>query len=212
MPAVSEVTGNVTYTAEYTTETNTYYYVNGVKTYAGLIEIDGDFYYVNSKFEVIHGRNYFISKTNGLMEQKTYYFDAEGKLVQPDAEKNGIVKESDDTWYYYVDGVKTYAGLIQIDDDYRRNLMTTKDNTSVRVVTLKDLWGVFIRRLWVICIALSLTLKLIPPDVFANYREQAKGMWVDGRPKKWYYAIPIILVWALIVFLVARCKMKLRIF
>lgn len=23
----------------------------------------------------------------------------------------------------------------------------------------------------------SLTLKLIPPDVFANYREQAKGMW-----------------------------------
>lgn len=74
--------------------------------------------YVNSKFEVIHGRNYFISKTNGLMEQKTYYFDAEGKLVQPDAEKNGIVKESDDTWYYYVDGVKTYAGLIQIDGDY----------------------------------------------------------------------------------------------
>ena len=100
------------------TEDTWYYYVNGVKTYAGLIEIDGDFYYVNSKFEVIHGRNYFISKTNGLMEQKTYYFDAEGKLVQPDAKKNGIVKESDDTWYYYVDGVKTYAGLIQIDGDY----------------------------------------------------------------------------------------------
>ena len=50
----------------------------------------------------------------------------------------------------------------------------------------------------------SLTLKLIPPDVFANYREQAKGMWVDGRPKKWYYAIPIILVWALIVFLAVK--------
>ena len=50
----------------------------------------------------------------------------------------------------------------------------------------------------------SLTLKLIPPDVFATYREQAKGMWVDGRPKKWYYAIPIILVWALIVFLVVK--------
>ena len=100
------------------TEDTWYYYVNGVKTYAGLIEVDGDFYYVNSKFEVIHGRNYFISKTNGLMEQKTYYFDAEGKLVQPDAEKNGIVKESDDTWYYYVNGVKTYAGLIQIDGDY----------------------------------------------------------------------------------------------
>ena len=31
--------------------------------------------------------------------------------------------------------------------------MTTKDNTSVRVVTLKDLWGVFIRRLWVMILA-----------------------------------------------------------
>ena len=100
------------------TEGTWYYYVNGVKTYAGLIQIGDDYYYVNSKFEVIHGRNYFISKTNGLMEQKTYYFDAKGKLVQPDAEKNGIVKESDDTWYYYVDGVKTYAGLIQIDGNY----------------------------------------------------------------------------------------------
>lgn len=50
----------------------------------------------------------------------------------------------------------------------------------------------------------SLTLKLIPPDVFATYRERAKGMWVDGKPKKWYYAIPIIFVWALIVFLVVK--------
>ena len=100
------------------TEGTWYYYVNGVKTYAGLIQIGDDYYYVNSKFEVIHGRNYFISKTNGLMEQKTYYFDANGKLVQPDVKKNGIVKESDDTWYYYVAGVKTYAGLIQIDGNY----------------------------------------------------------------------------------------------
>ena len=50
----------------------------------------------------------------------------------------------------------------------------------------------------------SLTLKLIPPDVFDTYRERSKGMWVDGKPKKWYYAIPIILVWALIVFLVVK--------
>ena len=50
----------------------------------------------------------------------------------------------------------------------------------------------------------SLTLKLIPPDVFATYHEQEKGMSVDRKPKKWYYAIPIILVWALIVFLVVK--------
>ena len=58
-----------------------YYYVDDVKTYAGLIQIDGDYYYVNSSFQVIHDRSYFISKTNGLMPQGTYQFDAEGKMV-----------------------------------------------------------------------------------------------------------------------------------
>lgn len=92
-----------------------YYYVDGVKTYAGLIKIDGAYYYVNSKFEVIHGRNYFISKTNGLMECKTYTFDADGKMVLDS--RDGIVKEGD-TWYYYVGGVKTYAGLVQVNGAY----------------------------------------------------------------------------------------------
>lgn len=94
------------------------YYVNGVKVYTGLIEIDGDYYYVNSNYEVIHDRNYFISKTNGLLDQGTYEFDAEGKLILPDQSLNGIVKGEDGTWYYYVDGVKVYAGLIEIDGDY----------------------------------------------------------------------------------------------
>lgn len=31
--------------------------------------------------------------------------------------------------------------------------MTTKDNANVRVVTLKDLWGIFIHRLWVMILA-----------------------------------------------------------
>ena len=95
-----------------------YYYVNGVKTYAGLIKIDNDYYYVNSRFEVVHGRNYFISKTNGLVDNGTYEFDSEGKMVTKNTAKNGIVKESDSSWYYYVNGVKTYAGLIQIDGNY----------------------------------------------------------------------------------------------
>lgn len=95
-----------------------YYYINGVKTYAGLIQIDGDYYYVNSNFEVIHDRDYFISKTNGLLPQKTYTFDSEGKLVFPDEQLNGIVKGEDGVWHYYENGIKTYAGLIQIGDDY----------------------------------------------------------------------------------------------
>ena len=96
------------------TETDWYYYVDGVKVYAGLIEIDDSLYYVNSAFQVIHGRDYYVSKTNGLKPQGTYTFDAEGKLVEKDTTLNGIVKDGD-TWYYYVDGIKTYAGLVEID-------------------------------------------------------------------------------------------------
>ncbi|MBO5178553.1 MAG: DUF1232 domain-containing protein [Lachnospiraceae bacterium] len=48
----------------------------------------------------------------------------------------------------------------------------------------------------------ALTIKFIPKDVLEKYRKQAEGMWQDGKPKKWYYAIPIIFVWVLIVVLI----------
>ena len=50
----------------------------------------------------------------------------------------------------------------------------------------------------------ALTVKFIPKETFAEYRAQAENMWADGKPKKWYYAIPIIIVWALILFLIAK--------
>ena len=59
-----------------------FYYKNGVKTYAGLIEIDGSYYYVKTSGEVIHGKRYWISKTNGLMKEGSYTFGADGKMVR----------------------------------------------------------------------------------------------------------------------------------
>ena len=47
-------------------------------------------------------------------------------------------------------------------------------------------------------------VKLIPEEVWTRCREEAKGMWADGRPKKWYYALPIVVFWLLIVFLIVR--------
>ena len=98
-----------------------YYYVDGVKTYVGLIEIDGAYYYVKTNCEVVHGRSYYVSKTNNLMKAGTYTFDEDGKMIveadQSGKKLNGIVKNGD-TWYYYVDGAKNYAGLIKIGDDY----------------------------------------------------------------------------------------------
>ena len=59
-----------------------YYYVDGIKTYAGLILVDGDYYYVNSKCKVIRGCTYWISKNNGYMKNGSYTFDADGKMIQ----------------------------------------------------------------------------------------------------------------------------------
>lgn len=45
----------------------------------------------------------------------------------------------------------------------------------------------------------GITVKCIPKEVLERNREQAEGMWKDGKPKKWYYAIPIVLIWGLIL-------------
>ena len=47
-----------------------------------------------------------------------------------------------------------------------------------------------------------LLLRLIPREVFEECRQEAEDLWANGKPKKWYYAIPIIVIWLLIVFLV----------
>ena len=111
-----------------------YYYVDGVLTGAGLIQIDGDYYYVRtSTGEVIHGKSYWVTATNGLLPVGQYAFDENGKMIDPPAVdpdpkpepdpqpkpevKNGIVSENG-SLYYYVDGKLTGAGLIQLGGDY----------------------------------------------------------------------------------------------
>ena len=51
----------------------------------------------------------------------------------------------------------------------------------------------------------TVTVKLIPDEIMQLCKVKATGMWEDGKPKKWYYAIPIILIWALIIFLIVKC-------
>ncbi len=97
-----------------------YYYLNGALHYAGLIEIDGSYYYVRTSGEVVHGRSHWITKTNGLMSERSYQFAEDGRMIDPeikDTSKDGIVQEND-SLYYYKDGVRYYAGLIEIDGSY----------------------------------------------------------------------------------------------
>ena len=51
---------------------------------------------------------------------------------------------------------------------------------------------------------IALTVRLIPEDVLAQCREQAKEMWQDGKPRKWFYALPIVFVWLLLIFVIVK--------
>ena len=51
---------------------------------------------------------------------------------------------------------------------------------------------------------IALTVRLIPPQVWERNRTLSGNMWQDGRPKKWYYGIPVVLIWLLIVWVIVR--------
>jgi hypothetical protein len=114
-----------------------YYYENDKIAYcAGLVQLeDGAYIYVRSNGQLALGK-YWPTVTNGLLSAGMYDFGEDGKYypvseepeepdvpVVPDvpeepdvpAVKNGVVEE-DGALYYYVDGVRTYAGLVQLED------------------------------------------------------------------------------------------------
>ena len=95
----------------------TYYYADSVKTYAGLIRIGDDYYYVKSDCAVVKGRDYYVGKTNGLMEPGTYSFDEEGKMIRE--AQTGIYRGDDGLLHYYIDGaIQKNVGLIELDGKY----------------------------------------------------------------------------------------------
>ena len=51
---------------------------------------------------------------------------------------------------------------------------------------------------------MALTVKLIPKELFDRCRVESNGLWANGNPKKWYYTIPIVLFWLLILWLILK--------
>lgn len=47
-------------------------------------------------------------------------------------------------------------------------------------------------------------IRLIPDEVMDECRERARGLWKDGNPRHWYFAVPMVLFWALVIWLVLR--------
>lgn len=52
-------------------------------------------------------------------------------------------------------------------------------------------------------------IKLIPPGVWQECTKQAENLWENGKPKKWYYALPVVIFWLLILFLAAKAVFKI---
>ena len=89
-----------------------YYYINGKPKQAGLIIIDGYYYFASGadgKLTVSEAK--YVWNTNGLMPESTYEFDENGRMIDGIVEKDGVL-------YYYVMGKPKQAGLIEIDGYY----------------------------------------------------------------------------------------------
>ena len=93
-----------------------YYYVDGQKTAAYLVNVDGKYYFFGSSLFATRNTTRFISeeKTNGLLPEGYYTFGDDGAIVFA---KEGIVEE-DGELYYYVDGEKTAAGVVKVNGKY----------------------------------------------------------------------------------------------
>ena len=50
----------------------------------------------------------------------------------------------------------------------------------------------------------ALTIKFIPKEVLKDCREKAQGLWENGKPKKWYYGVTIVLIWLLILWFIIK--------
>ena len=51
---------------------------------------------------------------------------------------------------------------------------------------------------------IALTIRLIPKDTFERFRNETENMWKNGKPKKWYYAIPIAVIWLFVIWLIIK--------
>ena len=136
-PEITDVTGNVTYTAVFDENgknglcvdgSDTYWIMNGQNVdFPGLIRINVGtddkphyhYYYFAEDGKAVKDGTYKVNNNNGLpLPEFNYDFDAEGVIVHDeDTSKNGIC-DGDGSKFYYVDGIKSGVGLIKVGDSY----------------------------------------------------------------------------------------------
>ena len=55
---------------------------------------------------------------------------------------------------------------------------------------------------------IALTLRFIPKEVFEECRKEAEGMWVNGKPQVWYYALPFVAIWGVLIFFIIKAIVR----
>ena len=98
-----------------TKEDGTYYYKMGKPVAAGWVKDGNDYYVFAENGKALVGRNWVGTYVNETSKDPykvgNFVFDKDGKLA------NGVA-ETDDGWYYCVNGVGKEAGLVYIDGIY----------------------------------------------------------------------------------------------
>lgn len=56
-------------------------------------------------------------------------------------------------------------------------------------------------------ILIGWTVKLIPPDILAQCRRKSAEIWSEGKPKKWYFGLPIVFFWGAVILLILKIWM-----
>lgn len=51
---------------------------------------------------------------------------------------------------------------------------------------------------------IAATIKAVPTDIMEQCRIESARLWEEGKPKKWYYGIPIVLIWLIIIVLIIK--------
>ncbi|MPN47499.1 hypothetical protein SDC9_195101 [bioreactor metagenome] len=51
-------------------------------------------------------------------------------------------------------------------------------------------------------IFIALTIKFIPSEILEQCKVESTDLWSNGKPKKWYFSIPVILIWVIILLLI----------
>ena len=132
------------YSGLYHVGNDTYLIEEGIRVgEAGLVFIDGYYYYFAANAKAVKNRTYWPSKTNGLLPMGPYEFDAQGRMVNPpvtepdvpdvpdmpdvpdtpdtpdtpvEPAKNGIVNVGGVLYYYENDVIQYCAGLLKLED------------------------------------------------------------------------------------------------